>query len=419
MQLTAGETTHADIGIVWRVRESSPRLRYILRVLCEVWYRIPYQIEEEREKGFQRVPTGWKVIAYGVDSEAADVRLPYSGFIARTGTEFVLPLWDEKGFFPGAGDFSWDLPAMAFYVLTGYALYEWPYGYDEWGVYAYHRSPFYEAPFWGEPFVLRRWQELLERLGIRLPPPPFQWEVGWDIDHLYLWKGRSGWRWWLGGVRHGDLIHRLRVRLGREKDPYDTMPLIISGFPPTHSRFFFLLSNKHWRDSLLSPDHPDLRRWIRTLVEKGYAIGIHPSFQSREQPALISLEKALLEAYAGQPVIQSRQHYLRFWMPHTFQVLAEAGIREEFSMAFPRRSGFLLGTTLPVPFYRVDEERELPLWLWSPALMERALLDTEAPQKLQEEIQRLLKVGKEVGGRIHFIWHNSTWSHLPLRSFIG
>lgn len=406
-----------DTGLIWRVREASPRLRYVLRVLCERWTPLPYRIVTDAED--IQTPTGWRTIAYGSTKPIqADLTLPYSGFIAWDHTDFVLPRWNDGGFFPGEGDFGWDLPAMAFYVLTLYPLYAWRYGYDEWGLYAWHHAPFYEAPFWNEPFVLQRWYELLAKLDLRVKKPSFQWEIGWDIDHLYAWKGRGGLRWWLGGIRRKDLHRRLQARQGIIPDPYDTIDLICSHFSPEHSRFFFLLSQAHPRDSLVSPRHPDVRRVVQRLVQAGYAVGIHPSFRSREEPHRISQEKNLLEAYAEQPISQSRQHYLRFWMPDTFQALIDAGIKEDFTLAFPKRSGFLLGTTLPVPFYRVDIEREMPLTLWGPALMDRVLMDAGI-SVLAAEIQRLLRVGRETGGRLHFIWHNSTWDMLPLEAFTG
>lgn len=408
--------TIVDTGLVWRVRVDTPRLRYVVKVLCETWSALPYRIVPAEEWETATVPTGWRVIDYGSGQRAgADLVLPYSGFLEQAGIDFILPPWNAGGFFPGEGDFGWDLPAMAFYVLTLYPLYDWLYGYDEWGLYAWHHTPFYEAPFWREPFLLKHWQALLELLNLRLPKPRFTWEIGWDIDHLYAWKGRGGWRWWLGGLRRGDLPLRLRVRKGRTPDPYDTISVITEHFSPDKARFFFLLSQAHPRDSLISPDHPDLQRVIRQLVEKGYAVGLHPSFRSRDEPERIQKEKERLEAYTGTPVLHSRQHYLRFWMPHTLQTLVNAGIREDFTLAFPKRSGFLLGTTLPVPFYRVDTEEELPLILWGPVLMDRVLINAGF-SALTTEIQRLLETGRATGGRLHFIWHNSTWHMLPLEA---
>lgn len=407
------EVTTAPFGLIWCVPARTPRLEYVLQVLLGEWLKLPYAIIPASEWP-QPIPTGWRVLAYGTACPEADLHIPFSGFLLREGTDFVLPPWDEKGFFPGVGDFGWDLPAMAFYVLTLYPLYRWPYGYDQWGLYAWHKAPFYTAPFWQEPFLLLRLYELLDRLGIRWPRPAFHWEIGWDIDHLYAWKGRGGLRWWIGGLRRKDLFLRLKTRLGRHPDPYDTIHAITATFSPAHSRFFFLLSQRHKRDSLIAPTHPALRQAIQKLYQKGYAIGIHPSFLSREKPRYFFKEKALLERYlGGKPVTESRQHYLRFYWPDLAEVLTQAGIERDYTMAFPERSGFLLGTTLPVPVYHVGWERRVSLTLIGPALMDQVYLQREDFLGLREEIQRLVQVVQKAGGLLHLLWHNSTWWYLP------
>ncbi|RMF50910.1 MAG: hypothetical protein D6750_04350 [Bacteroidetes bacterium] len=404
----------APAGLIWRVPAVSPRLRYVLEVLFGQWLRVPYRIVPAAEWPSFSVPTGWRIVSYGTPHwGTADLTVPYSGFVEAEGTAFCLPPWDEGGFFPGEGDFRWDLPAMAFYVLTLYPLYEWPYGYDRWGLYAWHRAPFYQAPFWQQPFLLVRAFELLARLGWRWPKPPFHWEIGWDIDHLFAFRGRGGLRWWLGGLRRRDLLYRLQVRLGRLPDPYDTLEALIATFPPQHSRFFFLLSQRHRLDSLVSPHHPALQAAIHRLHERGYPVGIHPSYESRDAPHLIQQEKALLEKYLGQPVTFSRQHYLRYRWPDLLVHLEQAGLREDYTLAFPERSGFLLGTTLPVPAYRVDREQEVAVTLWGPALMDQVYLRPGDRTGLHAEMRRLFKVVEETGGVLHFIWHNSTYAELP------
>ncbi|MCS6790620.1 MAG: hypothetical protein NZ580_06540 [Bacteroidia bacterium] len=407
-----------ESGVVWRVRHYTRRLAYIVETFHS-WSDLPYVIVEDEVWTSYTPPTGWRIVSYGSRiKEKADWELPYSGFLEKEGTHFLLPSWNEGGFFPGEGDFGWDLLAMGFYVLTLYPLYDWPYGYDEWGLYAWHRAPFYEAPFWKEPFLLKRWYELLERLELHLPKPPFHWEIGWDIDHLYAWKGRDGLRWWLGGIRRGNLHLRLLARWGKVPDPYNTLSLITAHFPPQHARFFFLLSQKHSRDSLVSPSHPELIQAIQNLHAQGYCIGIHPSFTTRENPSLLIQEKHLLEQYLKKPVECSRQHYLRFFVPQLFVSLVEAGIKEDYTLTFPKRSGFLLGTTLPIRAYRVDTDEVLPLWLIGPALMDQVYLSQGKAAELPLEVSRLFSVVKETGGRLHFLWHNSTWEALPLTIFL-
>jgi len=298
---------------------------------------------------------------------------------------------------------------MGFYVLSLYPLYEWPYGYDRYGLYRWEQLPFYTARFWEYPFLQAHWYRVLDVLGYPYNKPSFHWEVGWDIDHPYAWKGRWNARWWMGGLRRKNLHKRLLAQLNFIHDPYDTHEEIIRHFPPAHTRFFLLLSSSHRWDSLISPGHPFWRAWAQTLVAQGYSVGIHPSYRSREKPALILQEKALLEAHTGQPVTFARQHYLRYFWPDTFYRLAEAGIKADYSMAFPERSGFLLGTALPTSLYDASREQAMPLWFHPVALMDQVYLRREDEEGLAKEVRRLYEVVARTGGKLHFLWHNSTW----------
>ncbi len=401
--------------IAWFLPEQNPRAEFVIRTLCAEWLDIPCWIGTPAD-----VPPSTPYrIACGCNVNGA-FRLPLHPLLRGRGTAFLLPAWNEEGLFPTpSGDHSHDLLGMAFYVLSLYPLYEWPYAYDACGLYRWEELPFYQAGFWKYPFLQVHWYRVLEAMSYPYQKPPFHWEVGWDIDHPYAWKGRWNRRWWIGGLRRKNLHKRILAQLDLIPDPYDTHEEIIRHFSPSHSRFFVLLSNSHRRDSLISPAHPFWRVWARSLVAKGYVIGIHPSYRTREKPALIRREKALLEAYVEQPINISRQHYLRYWWPETFYHLAAAGIKADYSMAFPERSGFLLGTALPTSLYDASLEKPLPLRFHPVALMDQVYLRQGDGAGLVQEVQRLYAVVSQVGGKLHFLWHNSTWDAAePLRQLL-
>ncbi len=399
------------VGLVCAVSALTPRLRFVLSTIFEQWLRIPVVVTTEPVR-YQRVH-----LACGIRVPRA-LELPLHPLLQGRGTAFYLSKWDEAGFFPlKDADYSHDLLAMAFYVLSLYPLYEWPYGYDEWGLYAWDRAPFYEAPFWAQPFLQEHVYRLLDAIGFSFQRPGFTWEVGWDIDHPYAWRGRWGLRWWAGGIRRRNLSQRLLAQLGRVHDPYDTLAEIQATFRPQHSRFFFLMSSRHRLDSLVSPQHPVWKQLAGQLLRQGYSVGLHPSYCAREKPAFIRREKTRLERLLNRPVTCSRQHYLRYFWPDTFYHLAAAGIQADYSLAFPARSGFLLGVALPTALYDAKRERPLPLNFWPPALMDQVYLRTGDIEGLAHEIQRLYTLLRQTGGHLHLIWHNSTWEAAePLRA---
>jgi hypothetical protein len=401
--------------IAWFLPERTPRTEFVIRTLCAEWLGIPYWIGTPADTP----PYTPYRIACGCNVPGA-FHFPLHPLLRGRGTTFFLPAWDEEGLFPTpSGDHSHDLLGMAFYVLSLYPLYEWPYAYDAYGLYRWEALPFYQAGFWKYPFLQVHWYRVLDAMGYPYQKPSFHWEVGWDIDHPYAWKGRWGLRWWIGGLHRKNLHKRILAQIDRVDDPYDRHEQIIRHFPPEHARFFMLLSNTHRLDSLVPPTHPFWREWSRALLLQGYAVGLHPSYRSREKPALIAREKALLEAYTGRPVTFSRQHYLRYFWPETFYHLFAVGIREDYSLSFPERSGFLLGTALPTSLYDASQDKPLPLRFHPVALMDQAYLRRGDSAGLAQEVQRLYAAVSQVGGKLHFLWHNSTWEAAePLRQLL-
>ncbi len=403
---------HQKPLIAWFLPALGPRPQFVIRTLCEDWLNIPCWIGTPADSAPEtpyRIACDCKV--------PGAINLPAHSLLWGQGTSFFLPTWDDEGLFiTREGDYSYDLLAMAFYVLSLYPLYEWPYDYDAYGLYRWERLPFYEAKFWSYPFLQVHWYRILELLGYPYRKPPFSWEVGWDMDHPYAWKGRWNLRWWVGGLRRKNLLKRILAQFGWVSDPYDTHEEIIRAFPPQHSRFFMLLSNTHRLDSLVSPKHAFWRRWTQVLIKRGYEVGLHPSYQTREAPVRLRTEKKLLETYTGRPISFSRQHYLRYFWPETFYHLAAAGIKEDYSLAFPGRSGFLIGTALPTSLFDASCNEPLPLRFHPVALMDQVYLQRGDLEGLEKEIQRLYRVVSETGGKLHILWHNSTWdAAAPLR----
>ncbi len=58
--------------------------------------------------------------------------------------------------------------------------------------------------------------------------------------------------------------------------------------------------------------HRRLQEQLCRLIEEGFAIGLHGSFFSATDRGLMEQEKDVLEGILGQPVMRTRQHWLRF-----------------------------------------------------------------------------------------------------------
>lgn len=87
-------------------------------------------------------------------------------------------------------------------------------------------------------------------------------------------------------------------------------------------------------------DTDDGRALLEALRASGATIGLHPSFDSWHDSALLSDQRRWLEEHVGRPVDHVRQHWLRFSWSHTWAAQSAAGLRHDSTLMFNDRAGF-------------------------------------------------------------------------------
>jgi hypothetical protein len=147
---------------------------------------------------------------------------------------------------------------------------------------------------------------------------------------------------------------------------------------------------------------------LKRLHEKG-ELGIHPSYLSGDDYKMIAHEKKHMEAILQKQVLHSRQHYLRFQIPSTFQSLIKAGITNDYSMAYAGHVGFRASTCMPFQFFDIIANQITPLTSYPVAVMDTTLRYAMKmkPADAQKKIEQLMVIVKELNGTFISIWHNS------------
>lgn len=85
----------------------------------------------------------------------------------------------------------------------------------------------------------------------------------------------------------------------------------------------------------------------REMVKRGWEIGLHGSYTSAYDAAILSTEKAQLEIMLEQPVTAVRQHYLRFHIETTPQVQSRAGFQVDSTLGYSQTIGCRTGMAFP------------------------------------------------------------------------
>jgi hypothetical protein len=329
----------------------------------------------------------------------------------------------HKAFFQTSGDFPFDIFAAIFYLLSRYEEYL-PHEKDMYGRYNHTNSLAWREGFLHLPLV-NIWLEQLKKAlqqkfpDIRFRRNQFKCALSYDIDMAWSYKEKGMVRT-LGGFARSllkgewkNLKERWLVLTGNKKDPYDCFEWLdaLHLYCRLKPYYFFLVARSPSKyDKNISPKNRQFQNLVTYYgTGAGYKIGVHPSWSSGDNPALLQEEKEWLEVMTGKTITHSRQHYIRFTLPETFRNLVKAGIQKDFSMGYGTVNGFRASVCSSFAWYDLEAEQTSSLLLYPWCYMDANCYyeQKQTPQQAYQELLAYYERVKQVKGLFISIWHNS------------
>ncbi|RYY46886.1 MAG: hypothetical protein EOO06_13600 [Chitinophagaceae bacterium] len=321
----------------------------------------------------------------------------------------------KKAFFQMSdSDFPFDILAASFFLLSRYEEYL-PHQADMYGRYAHENSIAFKNDFLKEPLV-NKWiidfgQALQGKFpSLSIKQPKFTFTPTYDIDIAWSFKNK-GWLRNVGGFLKNPSLSRLGVLTGLRLDPYDSYEYLHdlhSGRQLDPIYFFLVATSRSKYDKNISPYDHSMWRLIKQHGKK-YRIGLHPSWLSNEKASLLAKEKRILETAGKTPIGRSRQHYIKFNLPKTFEKLIEAEIVNDYSMGYGSINGFRASVASSFFWYDLQKEKITTLRLYPFCFMD-ANSHYEQKQTAAESLEELLSYYNEckaVNGEMITIFHNN------------
>jgi len=402
--------------------QNSPRLEYTLDLVGSEIFNGPIIQTNEKEK----------FIGY------TGPKLNYSEKRLTTTEFFIQPhtLLFEKGlreqplsecehygrpaFFSTTGDFPFDIFSALFFLVSRYEEYL-PFQPDQFGRFPYQSSVAFKGKFlhlplinyWLQDFKLalrNKFPELIFRLKDFKFIPSYDIDMAYSYKHKGLKRNLAGFCRSLYQGRWDRILDRWDVLFNRKTDPFDCYEWLDSLhlYCRTRAYYFFLLADKQkGYDKNISPG----KRAMQTLVAyhaSGYTVGIHPSWQSGDEEAILMEEVDKLAEITGSPVKYSRQHYIRMSLPDTYRRLTALGIEKDFSMGYGSQNGFRASLASSFFWYDLKAEKKTGLMLFPFCFMEANSFyeQHQNPQDTLAELMAFYRSVKEVNGLMITIWHN-------------
>ncbi len=324
---------------------------------------------------------------------------------------------------------SFDPFACIFYLSTRYEEYL-PFKEDMHGRFPASASLAYQQNFLHLPLVDLWVYQLKQILENNFPhliikTSSFTFKPSYDVDYAWAFKHKGIFRQ-IGAIGKSilkgelkSLKHRIQVICGIKKDPYDNFDVMTKFHGPNVKPIYFFLIGPYGK---FDKNNPIKKQEFQQLIKKishKYSIGIHPSYASFQNKMKVEKEIHSLSKIIQQPIENSRQHYLRFNLPSSFQVLIDNGIKKEFSMAYPEKPGFRASIARPYLWYNLKEECSTSLTIHPFQIMDVTFVDYLkcTPDEAFDIVSPMIDVIKKVNGTLMTNWHNnsfepeSKWDH--------
>lgn len=334
----------------------------------------------------------------------------------------------NKAFFKTLGDFPFDILAASFYLMSRYEEYL-PHTNDMYGRYAFESSLAYNQNFLSLPLINIWLQDFFYMLKKKFPQlaidhsslrgtkqlltflPTYDIDIAWSYKHKGWWRNTGGLLRSLVSGKFSLVKERIQVLRDKQRDPFDSFGWLNKLHEQYKLKpyYFFLVPEKRGRyDKNIDPTCKAMQELIRDHVIR-YPIGIHPSWKSGDDVSLLKKEIGFLSKINGNPIVSSRQHYIRFNLPDGYRRLIDNGIQFDFSMGYGSINGFRASVASPFYWYDLEKEQQTSLMLFPFCYMEANSFYEQkfTAQQALEEMHQYYNAVKLVNGYFIMIWHNS------------
>lgn len=239
-----------------------------------------------------------------------------------------------------------------------------------------------------------------------------------DIDRLIFWNKKNK----AGFFRNftGDIFKRKSISIAFRRATSFYKSLTGISNDPCFRFYFFMekaeergvKANFYFIAGCGSSYDPEIyiytsffREIISEIKKRGHIICIHPSYNSYNNLSLLRSEIEKLAETSNIQIKSGRQHYLRFEVPATWNLLEECRLENDSSMYFSGYPGFRCGTCHEFHVFDIIGRKTLNLRELPLLLMDTCLYSLN-PDAAAETIGRIKNEVSKHNGNFVFVWHN-------------
>lgn len=177
------------------------------------------------------------------------------------------------------------------------------------------------------------------------------------------------------------------------------------------SEFYFIQGKKGRYGSRYSVN--DLDKVKNVFSANGdFIAGMHTNFYSYENEELIKLDKSTLESYFKIDVKSCRNHYLRFKVPVSWNILYACGIEYDTTLGYSDIDGFRAGTSKC--FLPYDLEKNDKIDILEIPMINMDVVEMEKTKSFEEKwysIKEVIDKARSNNSVSSILWHQCSLSY--------
>jgi peptidoglycan/xylan/chitin deacetylase (PgdA/CDA1 family) len=215
----------------------------------------------------------------------------------------------------------------------------------------------------------------------------------------------------------GQILDQISWKFGRcQSSPYRNFQKImdIEKQYDATSTFYFLATDIdpiRYRYAI-----EDLKGELQNITKRGWDIGLHTGYYSYNNLKDVISEKTRLERVLGREIIGCRNHYLRFKVPETWEILSDAGFKYDSTLGYSDRNGFRNGMCHPFQPINLLTQKPINILEFPLNLMDTIYADHQGLNlkidKIFESIKSMIDATERCQGVMTILWHNSTFGNM-------
>jgi len=198
---------------------------------------------------------------------------------------------------------------------------------------------------------------------------------------------------------------------GKEQSPYWNFQEIMDLEEKygARSSFYFLATDTDIRRFRYNIE--DLEGELGRIVDRGWEVGLHGGYYAYNDLEEIRREKGRLEQVLGRKVTGYRNHYLRFCVPDSWEILEKAGFGYDTTLGYPDMVGFRNGMCHPFRPYNLRTDTEVSILEIPMIIMDGTLFDSvRSYDEAWEMTKRLIDTVADCQGVLTLNWHTNNFN---------